>query len=259
VKKTGVSHLLLAVLLLVTGGLYSQETEGSRWGFGVAAGPQFTNISSPGLPMPPNMGIGFLAGVFAEYALFDNFKVRMEADFDRRSFNVSYQSSYFVFQDSIISRNSYGAYDFDFNVDYLTIPLSFIYMTGGEKFKLFIQGTFYYSVYLSARKKGYTNVYIAESDFQFVDQEKYPDLQPGHNKKEFNESTDIFFNNERFNSYDMGVSFFIGGIYKLSEKVDLYLSPGFTSSFGRILENPVYDSRWIKVFKIETGIVVNLN
>jgi hypothetical protein len=259
VKKNLFIYLLLMVLLVVTNELYSQQINDGRWRFGVAAGPQFTNISSPGLPMPPNMGIGFLAGAFAEYAIFDDFKLRVGADYDRRSFNVGYQSSYFVFQDSIISRNSYGAYDFDFNVDYLTIPLSFVYMTGGERFKLFIQGTFYYSVYLSARKKGYTNVYIAESDFQFVDQEKYPDLQPGHNKKEFNESTDIFFNNERFNSYDMGVSFFIGGIYKLSEKVDLYLSPGFTSSFGPILETPVYDSRWIKVFKIETGIVVNLN
>jgi hypothetical protein len=239
--------------------LFSQDSIQSKWSFGITAGPQFTQISSPGLPAIPENGVGYLAGIFGEYEVIDNIKVRIGTNFDKRSFNAAYQSAYLVFNDSTVSRDSYTGYDLKYSVDYFTIPLSIIYTKGEGPFKLFIQGTFYYSFYLTAHKNGFTDTYIAENDFKYIDQEEYPNIKQGHNREDFSGKTDIFLANEKFNSSDIGLSFFIGGIYEISEKVGLYLSPGFTASFGRVLENPIYESRWIRVFKIETGVVIHLN
>ncbi len=262
-KKVCLVISVLAIILTFTNGLFSQTsltkaTTSSNWDVGITAGPQFTNITSSGLFAPPENGVGFLAGIFTEYKVHEKFKIRLGIDFDRRSFSTAYKTRFLVFQDSIITEKSYSAYDVKFNLDYLTLPLSLIYVTGGDRFKMFVRGTFYYSVLLTAHRKGYSDIYIDDADYEYAHQD-FPFLEKGHNRKEYDETTDTFLGNEKFNTNDIGLSFFIGAIYKLSEKVDLYLSPGFTSSFGHVLENPVYDSKWIQVFKIETGVVINLN
>ena len=259
VKKIIISFFISFIVLSFSHTLQSQETKPAKWSFGITGGPQFTHISSPGgLPAAPESGVGFLAGAFAQYSVFKDLHIKLGANFDRRSFQLTYLSPYLVVDDTMILWKSHFSYDLSYNVDYFTIPLSIQYTKGEGKFKLFVQGTFYYSFYLSASKDGYIDTYINDDDFTHINPENYPDLNPGHNKDEFNGKTEDFLKNQKFNSGDIGISFFIGGIYQLSEKVGIYLSPGFTSSFGRVLENPVYDAKWIRVFKLETGVVINL-
>jgi len=259
VKKTSISFFLAICFLIVPFNLMSQDIKPGKWSFGVTAGPQFTHISSPGgLPSSPESGVGFLAGGFAQYNVLSDLHIKAGVNFDRRSFQLTYLSPYLVVDDTLILWKSFFAYDLSYNVDYFTIPISIHYTKGEGKFKLFVQGTFYYSFYLSATKNGYIDTYINEDDFKHINQDEYPDLNPGHNKDEFSGKTDKFLKEQKFNSSDIGISFFIGGIYQLSEKVGIYLSPGFTASFGRVLENPVYDAKWIRVFKLETGVVIKL-
>ncbi len=226
---------------------------------GIAAGPQFTNISSPGLPSPPEGRVGFMAGIFTERNVSQSFKIRLGLNFDQRAFSSNFQSAWFQFNDSVVSQNSYSAYDFSYKLDYITIPISIIYIKGVDNFKLFIQASAYYSLFLQAHRQGYADMFIAEDDFQYIDHEKYPDIQTGHNRTDYHGTTDKLLESEKFNTSDFGANFFIGVIYDFSEKVGIYLSPGFTASFGSLLENPAYDSKWDRIFKIEAGVVFHLN
>jgi len=251
---------IIGILLLPTPSqLFSQETINSRWNIGFSIGPQFTNISSAGLPSPTVSGVGYLAGAFTEYKLSQDIKIRIGLNYDRRAFSGNYQSMGIQFNDSVVSSNSYSSYDFSYKFDYVTIPLSFIYIKGIAKLKLFVQGSVYYSLFLTAHQQGYTDVFIAEDDYQYVDHESYPYIQSGHNRNEFSGTTDKLLGAEKFNTYDFGFNFFMGAIYDFSEKVGIYLSPGFTASFGKVFENPVYDSKWTNIFKIEAGVVYHLN
>ncbi len=241
---------------------FSQENvanNASKWNIGFTAGPQFTNITSVGLPSPTLNGIGYLAGAFTEYQLSQSFKVRLGLNYDRRAFSGNFKSIMIQFNDSVVSLNSYSSYDFNYKFDYVTIPISVIYVKGINKLKLFVQASAYYSLFLTAHQQGYTDVFIAEDDFQYVDQDQYPNIQAGHNLTEFTGTTDKLLNAEKFNTSDYGFNFFIGAIFDFSEKVGIYLSPGFTANFGKVFENPVYDSKWSNIFKVEAGIVYHLN
>ncbi len=258
-KNIFIFFITASIIIGIPIHIYSQEAPASKWSVGVTGGPQFTNISSPGLPSAPESKTGYMAGLFTEHKLSQSFKIRIGLNFDRRAFSSSYQSLWIQFNDSIISQDSYSAYDFNYKLDYVTIPVSFIYVKGIDRFKIFVQVSAYYSLFLQAHQQGYTNMFIAESDFQYVDVEKYPDIHSGHNRTDFTGTTDKLLEAERFNTSDFGANFFIGVIYDISEKVGLYLSPGFTASFGKVLENPAYDSKWDRIFKIETGVVFHLN
>ena len=251
--------LITAFLLLsIPKQAASQEAMRSKWGIGFSAGPQFTNISSPGLPSASDGGVGYMAGVFVERRLNENFKISLGLNYDQRAFNNSFKSSWFSFNDSVVSRNSYFAYDLTYRLDFITIPLSITYVKGIDKFKLFVRGSVYYSLFLQARQNGYSDIYIDQDDVQYIDTDTYPDLKGGHNRIDFKGTTDKFLDVEKFNTNDFGLNFFIGVIYDFSEKVGLYLSPGFTAGFGKVLENPTYDAKWVRIFKIEAGVVYHL-
>ena len=257
-KKYFISFIIGTLILSASARLFSQEAIVSKWNVGLSAGSQFTNISSPGLPSSPESEVGYIAGLFTEYQISQDFKIRIGLNFDKRAFSSHFTSTWFQFNDSVISRDSYSAYDFNYKLNYATIPLSFIYIKGVDKLKLFVQASVYYSLFLQAQQQGYTDVFIADSDFQYIDQEQYPNIKAGHNQKDFTGTTDKFLDTERFNSSDIGFNFFIGVIYDFSKKVGLYLSPGFTASFGRVLENPAYESKWTRIFKVEAGLVYHL-
>ena len=219
----------------------------------MVGGPQFTSLSSPSLPKPPESGIGFLAGGFAEYKLSPLVSIRTGINFDRRSFSAAFQSAFLNF-DTVTSYKSYFGYDLQYNVDYITLPLSILYSKKAGKFGIILEGTFYYSIFLSANSKGYTNVYIHQDDLQYIDTEKYPDLKIGDNRTDLNGKTDYYLVKEPINSYDLGLNLYLGGSYYVSEKVNVSLLPGFASSFGHFLEDPRYDERWTRIFIIKTGI-----
>lgn len=246
------------LFLFVSAQSMAQDTLATRWSFGVAAGPQFTNISSPGLPNPPESGIGYMAGVFAQHTLSKEFNISIGLNFDKRAFSSRYTSAWFQFNDSVISQDSYSAYDINYKLNYITIPVSISYVKDVDKLKLFVRGSVYYSLFVDAQQQGYTDMFIADSDFQYIDHEQYPEINKGHNRTDYTGTTDKLLDTERFNTSDIGFNFFIGAIYDFSEKVGIYLSPGFTASFGRVLENPAYDSKWTRVFKIEAGLVYHL-
>ena len=257
-KKYHLFFLAGFLFMLVSQQMMAQNAKPQRWNYGVAAGPQFTNISSPGLPSSPESGVGYIAGLFTEYNLSESFKIRIGINFDKRAFSSQFTSSWFQFNDSVISRDSYSTYDFSYKLNYATIPLSFIYIKGVDKLKLFVQASVYYSLFIQAQQQGYTDVFIADSDFRHIDHEQYPNINEGHNRKDFTGTTNKLLDVERFNTSDIGFNFFIGVIYDFSEKVGIYLSPGFTASFGRVLENPAYESKWTRIFKVEAGLVYHL-
>ncbi len=221
------------------------------------AGPQFTDVSNMGSANTSGK-VGLLLGILGEYNLFKSIKISSGIIFDRRGFGLELYNPYVAFPDTF-SYKSHSEIDMTYNVDFLTFPLNVKYEVGEEQFKFFIQGTFYYSFYLSSYRKGFTNLYIHPDDFQYIDPEQDPDIQPGDNRTNYNERTDLFLGDEKFSNFDFGLVFYLGAQYDLTDKLSVHFAPGFTSSFGSLLDNPMYKTtKWVKNFKIETGITYKL-
>ncbi len=219
-------------------------------------GPQFTDVTGMGNNYSSGR-TGFMAGLTIDYAAIDNFAFGSGIIFDRRSFNFNLQTP-IQFNDTLTGRNSFAKYDFNYGVDYLTIPVNVTYNVGEGDFNFFIQGTFYYSFFLTAHKKGNSNIYIAPDEYQYIDPDDQNNLEPGNNIKNYNERTDLYLDSEKFNNFDYGVWISLGIKYSITNNVTLLIAPGFTTSFGKILSNNSTNTSWMKNIKLQTGITYTL-
>jgi len=239
----------IALILSLSQTVNAQIYQKGSVNIGIDGGIQFTNVSTNFTSNSPSSGTGFSIGPYVEYHVSNNFKLRLGAQYDNRAFGINESAIWrAVCEDSLfIYENSYIQYKRDYKVNYLTLPLSIIYVKGNEKFKIYVQLSFYYSIYLSAHQKGFNDLYIDTLDFQNICDTT---ISVGHNIKEFDEAVE-----RGFNTSDFGLNFYIGGIIKLAPGLGLTIAPGFTWGMGDVFEDQSIMSNWSRIFKINTGIV----
>jgi len=243
--------LIALVILIFNESVLSQEEVSLKgtMNVGFEAGVQFTGVDDSYVQISKG-GVGFTAGPYFDYYLSNIIKFRVGINFDNRAFSLQ-DMDYIMDDSSYVGKSSYYDVYESFKVNYLTIPLSLIYVKGNDKFNIFIQGTFYYSIFLNANQTGYADVYISEEDaphFQFGD---YPELNiPGHHYLD----PDI----QSFSTSDIGINLLFGFTYFINPNIGISISPGFTYSFANIWENPARQSTWSRIYKINTGITYKL-
>ncbi len=248
--------LMVLFLLLPSVGFSQASDEEKKISLGFEIGPQFTNVrDSWSYSNLPEAKVGFNTGLFADYNIHSNFKLRGGLYFDNRRFQHEDWGPVAEFQsnDSIfISYLSYDYRNFDYNLNYLSIPLSIIYEKRSNKFSIYLQGSIYYSLLLSATKTGNTDLYIdPDHAGKFEDKEKF---KAGHTITDYDRE-DV---STTFNSNDWGIQIYLGGIYHLNDRIGIHISPGFTLAFGNLYLNPQRDSGWKNVYKVNTGIIYTL-
>lgn len=250
-------YVILLCLLFGTTLTYSQKNDSiKRLSIGFEAGVQFTKIyDSWAISSLPKAKTGFITGVFVDYQLKNNFTTRIGLYYDNRGFlSQDVLSPISEIQgDSIYSSySSYYSTDLDFTLNYLTIPLSFIYTQGSDKWSFFLQGTIYYSLLISANRTGNTILYIyPEHAVNFED----PELRvPGYTITEYNKE-DVY---DSFSGNDWGIQVGFGVSYTISPKIDITVSPAFTLAFASLYANPSRDSKWNSIYKINAGIIYRL-
>lgn len=251
-NKTIQTSLLITCLLFMvqlTGQSQDLNSNKGKTNIGFDAGIQFTGVEDPYSRISEG-GIGYNFGPSLEYYLSDFIKIKGAIQFDNRAFTLQDMGPV-VGDSGYVGLYSYFDILEEFQVNYLTIPLSLIYIKGTDKFKFYVQGTFYYSILLNSKQTGYTDVYISETDaphYHFTD---YPELStPGHH----------YFDPEiqRFNSSDMGINLNIGGIYFIKPKLGVSLSSGFTYAFSNVWEDPSRSATWTRIFKVTMGVVYSI-
>lgn len=246
--------------------LFAQEIEKKgHFAIGAEGGVQITNIKGFS-GYSATSKVGYSAGVFGDYYLNNDFKIRLGAYFDNRKFELErYQPGLAnEIGDSVyITYRSWYLYQVDYGLNYLTIPIGIIYSKGNEKFKLMIQLNFYYSIFLNGTMKGSDNYYIDPNDAEyFIDVGYYEDrnFQAGANITDYSGSTNAAsFDQDRiqylFNTFDFGTNFLIGGVYNVTQKIGISASIGFTLSFGDLFQESDIDTKWTQATKFNLGFV----
>ena len=251
-RRGKIQLLLLLTLAFVIGfssSAIAQVYEKGNVNIGVEGGVQFTKISDAYTINMPTSGVGYSLGPFVEYHFSPGFKVRFGLNYDNRKYGIA-EPPYPVNDTSGNFKHSYFQFNRDYSINYLTIPLSLFYVKGNDKFKIYIQFSFYYSLYLDAHQKGSNDLYIDPLDYPFVTDST---ITVGHNVKEFDEPVEGLFS-----SSDFGINFYLGGIIKLSPRLGLSIAPGFTVGMANVYEDPNRKSKWSRIFKINAGIVYTL-
>ena len=243
---------LFLTAVFVFGFSFSANTQIYQKGdvnIGIEGGVQFTNISDSYTTNLPTSGVGFSLGPYIEYHVSPAFKFRFALNYDNRKYGIA-EPPYPVNDSAGNFEKSYFQFNRDYSVNYLTIPLSVFYVKGNDKFKIYIQVSFYYSLYLNAHQKGTNNLYIDPIDYPFVTDST---ITAGHNIREIDEPVEGLFS-----SSDFGINFYLGGIIKLSPSLGLSIAPGFTVGMADVYEDPIRRSNWSRIFKINAGIVYTL-
>lgn len=247
----------IALLLFATSSLISQtENTDKRISIGFEGGIQFTKIyDSQAYSNLPKSKTGFSAGFFGDYKFSELIKARIGLYYDNRGFinqDVLSPISETQGDSDYVSYGSYFATDMDYTLNYLTIPLSIFYTKGTDKLSFFLQGSIYYSILISAHRTGFTDLYIYPdhaSEFE------NPELQnPGSTITEYN-NEDVY---NSFNGNDWGVQLFFGAIYHINPNLSLQFSPGFTIAFGDLYADPLRNSKWSSIYKINAGIIYKI-
>ncbi len=243
--------LLLFLNLIFIQHLVSQDTNLKKGtvNIGFESGIQFTGIDDPYM-LISKTGIGYNFGPNIEYYLNEVIKVRVGLQFDNRAFKL--QDLGQVIGDSgYVGYSSYFEVEEKYKVNYLTIPLSLIYIKGSDKFKFFLQGTIYYSLYLNSTQTGYVDVFISGYDAQHFNFADYPELNtPGHHSYE----PDI----QKFNTSDIGINILFGGVYYLNPNWGISLSPGFSYAFSNVWEDPLRNANWSRLYKVTAGVIYTI-
>ena len=230
--------------------LTAQESNKGKFNLGFDGGVQFTNIEDRTTINPASQKTGYIFGPYAEYFITDLFSVKLGIYFDNRGFKiddlyVGLSGNSVIYPDSVVySPGSYFHTTGDYSLNYLTVPLSINYVKGSERFKIFVQAGVYYSILLNADIEGYSDLYI-EPEYA-----PHFDTVPGHHIENYNGDTTSLFN-----SFDAGMSLYLGGIIKLSEHWGITVSPGFQVSFTHLYNRPDIDAKWRQLFKIKAGVV----
>lgn len=224
-------------------------TNKGKLNFGFETGLQITGVSDPYM-IVNKTGMGYSLGPFLDYYLGESIKVRVGINYDNRAFSL--ESSLLRLRvDTIQFMNSYYDLTEDYKVNYLTIPLSLIYIKGAGKFKLFLQGTIYYSILLNTVQTGLLDIYVDDVDATFLNAEDYPELSiPGHHYYQPE--------NKNFNTSDIGINVNIGGIYYIKPKWGISLSAGLTHAFSNVWEDPLRNASWSTLYKVNAGIVYSI-
>ena len=218
---------------------------------GFEGGMQITGINDILMPISKK-GIGYTFGLGIEYYVSELIKIRGAIMFDNRDFSLERFYNRFTINDSTAtSGNSYWHTVQNFSVNYLTIPLSIIYIKGTKKFRLFVKSTFYYSLYLGSNQTGYNEVYISPEDAPLFIDSSFPEFStPGMHQLE----PEI----QKFNTYDIGINMFVGVENSINEKVALTLAPCFSYSFGNVWENPSRNANWSQLYQINLGVLYKI-
>ena len=252
--------LIMTSLILLPATSKAQElSKKGLFNLGVEGGVQFTDIRDFSSIYQAGSGIGYNVGGFAEYYIMGDLKVRGGLYLDNRVFKLN---GSFPFVDSTGRiLQSFYLYQADYKINYLTIPLSIIYQKGSEKFKVFVEGGVYYSVYLDTKIKGGEDIYVAKEDYYLV---KDSTLVPGHNETLYNGKTEgvvsSFYSPEtyRFNTSDIGLSIQIGLLWNITRQIGMNVGFKFSFGFMNLFENPEIDSKWSKINRINLGFIYTL-
>ncbi|MCF6342041.1 MAG: PorT family protein [Bacteroidales bacterium] len=248
-SKWFITPLVLAFIVsLLSETLLAQNFQKGDINIGFEGGVQFTDVSvgSNYLINSPNGGSGFSFGPYVEYHVSPSVKLQIGLNYDKRAFSLN-EPPYRISDSGAVLRNSYLQIERDYDINFLTIPLSVAYVKGSDKFKIYIQFSFYYSLYLNAHLIGSNDLYIDSLDYQNISDTS---INIGHNFKAFDEAVEGLFN-----SSDFGIRFTIGGLIKLSSNLGLTIAPGFTWGMANVYEDPSINSRWSRVLKLNAGIV----
>lgn len=245
--------LVLIIFSLPVSKIMSQETSMGKFNLGFEGGVQFNNAEDRTTMNPANGKAGYAIGPYIEYFVSEIFSVKLGLQFDNRGFKiddlyVGLADSSQIIPDSIVySRGSYLHITRNYSINYLTIPLSIRYVKGTEKFKIYVEAGLYYSLLLKANQKGQNDLYIEP---EYAPHFPPPYNVPGHQYEDFNgDATSLF------NTYDFGVSLFLGGIVQFSQQWGLTVAPGFSYSFTNLYSQPEIDAKWTQIFKINAGVV----
>lgn len=246
-------YLVLAFCCLsVTSGM-SQDINKGKFNLGFEGGVQFNNVEDRTTLNPTISKAGYSFGPYIEYFISDIFSVKLGLYYDNRGFKlddlyVGYVSYSEIFPDSIVySKNSFWHKTRNYNINYLTIPLSIRYVKGTEKFKIYVEAGMYYSLLLNATQKGQDHIF---TDPEFAPHFESPFDVPGHQYLDFNGDAASLFNPN-----DFGVSIFFGGIVQFSPHWGLTVTPGFSYSFTNLYSNPEIDAKWTQIFRINAGVI----
>ena len=249
---------------------FSQEeittTRKGSFNIGAEGGVQFTNIKDVNSFYNPSSNTGFTAGLFGEYYVSNDFKVKLGAIYDSRGFDMD---ATVIFPDTALQTlsNSYYLYQVNYKVNYLTLPIGIGYERGGEKFKLLLQVYFYYSLFLNSTMNGGELYYFDPIDGfdlsgstlnQGLNEFSYSGNTEGVSFKNTLETDTEPYDVENFNSSDLGFGLMIGGMYRITPSLGISASFGFNWSIGKLFENPELDAKWQQITRINIGILYTL-
>jgi hypothetical protein len=254
-----ISAILIVITFFSITNLKSQtEQNKSKISFGIEGGVQFTNIyDRETYSTLPKTKTGFTSGIFGNYDLSENVKLRLGLYYDKRGFKIEdYLTPISELQEDDSVYVSYASYYYeklDYSLNYLTIPISLLYSKGNEKFEFFIEGGVYYSILLNASRNGNTELYIYPDHAANFEN---PLLQiPGSSITNFN-NEDVL---QYFTGNDWGILLSFGGVYHLNKNIDFQFSPETCFSFENLYANPVRSSKWNRIYRINAGIIYKLN
>ena len=242
----------LLIFSLAVTQLTAQSTLKNRLSIGLEVGPQFSSLRNATGLRNLKGRISANAGAYVQYDVSERLKVSLGAYFDPRGFRSSYKSELLMLSDTgYVGRNSYFAYDIAYKINYLTFPLNVTYLSGGDKFRLLVQGGVYLSVALKYREKGFREIYIAT-----VDLSHYGDstLTAGFHRVDYNSSAKALFN-----ATDFGLHFAFGMIYQYNKNIAFTFKPGFYFGLTQFFSNPQVNIKWDRILRLNVGIVYKLH
>lgn len=238
--------LSLLLFLLAFAPLLAQSTFNNRLSFGLEAGPQFSSIRNGGF-LNAKGRISENVGVYAQYDVSRRLNINFGAYYDPRGFETSYKSIFLMLSDTgYVGYNSFYAYDMTYKINYLTFPLNFVYLSGGDRFSLLVEGGVYLSIALYSHEKGYRGFYVDSTDLPFFYDST---LTAGYHMAHFDGTAKDFFN-----ATDFGLHFAFGMIYRLTDKVTFSFKPGFYFGFTPIISSPDINMKWDRILRINVGI-----
>ncbi len=247
-RKTSNILASLAFLLLFTAPVYAQGDMGkeSRYRIGIEGGLLLSEVDDP-IMLVSKSGNGYNFGPYFDYYIGEFLKLRLAGHFESRKFGLENGTQLIVDDSGYVGKSSYYDNKEKYTVNFLTIPLSIIFEKGSDKLKLFVQGTFYYSLLLNSKQESERYVYISAEDAGKLFFDEFP---------EFNAPGIHFLDPEikTFNSSDMGISAHIGVKYNINRKMAFSFSPGFTLSFSNVWDNPSRLAKWSRMYRFTAGI-----